>query len=53
MADEASCDFLGNTLCVETKTADMGVRRRAVLAIISLDLADLHHLDGLKQRSVK
>jgi len=47
LPDEAGCYLLGNALCVETETADVGVRRRAVLAIVALDLADLHHLGGL------
>ena len=46
LADKASGLLLCNSMCVETKALNVRVSRRTVVAIVALDLANLHHLCG-------
>lgn len=44
LADEAAGLLLRRTICLESQSLDVGVGGGAVIAIVALDFADLHHL---------
>jgi hypothetical protein len=53
LANEAAGLFLCGPIASETKALDMCVRRRAILAIVAFDLADLNHLVEIEPSKVE